>query len=175
MGPCHKSQALTRLGIPQGHKEHSYRGRAQAPEFVLKPLMSRPRLVAESLQMPGGYGATARLWATCRALSAKLRAAMKRNAMEAELCFMRARIVALARRSSSGLRSAWEAIASGADMAAGLLAIMTACSPSTTVESVEQAIGAFERLERVEAQRGRELVSKSFHQWLSSALAGRAR
>ena len=138
-----ESQALTRLGMPVGHEAHSYRGRAQAPEFVLRPLMSRPRLVAESLQMPGGYGATARLWATCRALGAKLRAAMKRNANEAEICVMRARIVALALRSSSGLRSAWEASAVAADMAAGLFAILTASSPVSTIDAVEQAIGAF--------------------------------
>ena len=68
---------------------------------------------------------------------------------------MRARIVALALRSSSRLHSACDAFAYGADMAAGFFAIITACSPSTTLESVEHAIGAFDRLERVEAQRGR--------------------
>ena len=87
---------------------------------------------------------------------------------------MRARIVALARRSTSGLRCAWEAIENGADMAAGLFAIMTAGNPSTNVEMIEQAIGAFERLERFEVQRGRELASQSFHRWLSKALAGGA-
>ena len=56
-----------------------------------------------------------------------------------------------------------------------MFAIMTAGSPSTNVEMIEQAIGAFERLERMEAQRGRELASQSFHRWLSKALAGGAR
>ena len=132
-----ESQALALRGITQEREEQSFRGRAQAPEFTLKPLMPRPRVTAESLQIPGGYGATARLWATGRAFSAKLRAAFKRRANEAEVCFMRARIVALARRSTSGLRCAWEAIDNGADMAAGLFAIMAAGKPSTNVEMIE--------------------------------------
>ena len=100
-------------------------------------------------------------WHGCRALSAKFRSALKRNLSEAELCLMRARILAQVLRSSSGLRSACGAIANGADMAVGFFAMMT--------------FGAFERLERVEARRGRELAVKSFHQWLSSALEGGAR
>ena len=168
-------QTLASLGIQESPEACSYHGRAQAPDFVLKPLMSRPRIAAESLQVPGGYGATARLWATGRARSAKLRATLKRNATESEVCVMRARIVALSRRTTSGFRSAWEAIDNGADMAAGLIAIMTAGSPSTSIEMIEQAISAFERLERMEVQRGRELASQSFHRWLSKALAGGAR
>ena len=170
-----ESQALALRGITTGREEQPFRGRAQAPDFTLKPLMPRPRITAESLQIPGGYGATARLWATGSALSAKLRAALKRRASVTEFCLMRARIVALARRSTSGIRCAWEAIDDGADAAAGLFAILTAGNPETNVEMIEQAIGTFERLEAKEGGRSKELASHSFHQWLSKALSGGAR
>ena len=55
-----ESQAPAQRGITVEPEEQSYRGRAQAPEFTLKPLMPKPRITAESLQIPGGYGATAR-------------------------------------------------------------------------------------------------------------------
>ena len=71
---------------------------------------------------------------------------------------MRARIAALTRRSTSGLRCAWEAIDDGADTAAGLFAIMTASNPSTNIEMVELAIGAFERLEATKARRSKEMA-----------------
>ena len=170
-----ESQALAIRGITPGRKEQQLRGRALAPEFTLKPLMQRPRIAAESLPIPGGYGATARLWATGRALSAKLKAAIKRRAGEAELCMMRARIVALARRSTSGIRCAWEAIDDEADATAGLFAILIAGNPGTNEEMVLQAIGTFERLEAKEALKGKALASQSFHRWLGNALSGGAR
>ena len=51
VGPCRRVASTGRLFIPQGHEEQSYRGRAKAPEFVLKPLMSKPRMATESVQM----------------------------------------------------------------------------------------------------------------------------
>ena len=169
-----ESQALAQRGITTNQEEQAFRGRAQAPDFTLKPLMQKPRIMA-GVQVPGGYGATARLWATGRALSAKLRTAHKRNANAAELCLMRARIVALARRSTSGIRCAWEAIDDKADVTAGLFAILTAGNPGTNIEMIEQAIGTFERLEAKEACKSREMASHAYHQWLSKALAGGAR
>ena len=88
---------------------------------------------------------------------------------------MRARIVALARRTTSGIRCAWEAIDDSADATAGLFAILTAGNHGTNVEMIEQAIGTFERLEAKEACRSKESASLSFHRWLSKALSGGAR
>ena len=163
-------QALARLGV-HGEAAEPYLGRAAATKFKLRPLLSRPRLVAESLRIPGGYGVAARLWATCRALSSKLLSAMRRDALVPEICLMRSRIVALTLRDDAGLRSAWEAIGEKADMIAGMFAILAACSPTATVSSLEAAIGAFERLERKEMRLAQERANEAWHAWVAQSIS----
>ncbi len=131
-------------------------------------------MVAESLPIPGGYGVVARLWATCRALTAKLLSAMNRSASDIELYSMKARIVSLVLRSSSCTRAAWDGVQEGADAAAGLFAILAVCCPNASRDSMQASLGAFERLERAEAQRGREASVKSWSQWVATALKGGA-
>ena len=52
-----------------------------------------------------------------------------------------------------------------------MFAILTACSPTVTEQSVSAAIGTFERLELAEAQRGRELATASWDKWIGEAIA----
>ena len=139
--------------------------------------MKCPRLVAEALPIPGGYGVIARLWATCRSLAAKLKVAMLRKATLDELCLMKSRLVGLTVQSTSALRCAWESIGARADWSAGLFAIQAACSPDACVDSVADAVAAFERLEAAEVRRSKEASEQAWHNWVAEALsegAGRA-
>ena len=168
-------QAMAVAGVSNGPDGQAFRGRGLQPKFRDKPLAACPRLVAESLCIPGGYGATARLWATCRALSSKLRVAILRSATTQELCLMRARIVTLVLRGSSGVRCAWEGIEDKADATAGLFAILCACNPIWSITSLDAAIGTFERLERAEAARGSDRAREAWHKWVSKSIAGGAK
>lgn len=168
-------QALSRAGVAAGVAARPFLGRGSAPRFRMLPLMQRPRLVAEALRLPGGYGLAARLWATCRALAAKLRTAMIRNASPCELCLMRSRLVALAMRNSADLRCAWEVVTDGADVAAGLFAILIACSRRATTSSLDTAIKTFERLEHAEMERGREFSRAAWDKWVGESIAGGAK
>ncbi len=168
-------QALARAGVASGETAFPFLGRSRMPRFRQQPLMRCPRLVAEALRLPGGYGIAARLWATCRALAAKLCTAVQRNANCSEICLVKERIIQLILRDSGDLRGAWAAVKEGADVAAGLFAILAVCNPSAAVSSVDAAVATFERLESIEAQRGRESADAAWNRWVGEAIAGGAR
>ncbi len=163
-------QALARAGVVDYEQARPFLGRAAAPRFQRRPLLGRPRFVAESLAVRGGYGAAARLWATCGALTSKMRSAINRNVGQEELGRFKEHIIGLSLRDTGDLRSAWAAMPDGADVSAGLFAIMAACSPDASASSVDVAIRTFERLERVEAERGREKSNNAWHNWVATAL-----
>ena len=163
-------QALSRHGLRPGHGARPFLGRANIPRFSMKPLMGPPRLVGEHLRIPGGYGVVARLWATCRALAAKLRTAMAQGARTSEVNRMKARIVRLRLNQSSGLRCAWD-IGDKADAPAGLFAILASCSPNATRSSVDASIRTFERLESADVRRSWEKSSADWHRWVAQAIS----
>ncbi len=168
-------QALARAGLHPGIACRPFLGRCGTPRFRTQPMARCPRLSAESLRLPGGYGIAARLWATCRALAAKLLTALKRNAAAAEVCLMKERVLKLALRESGDLRAAWEAMTDSIDGAAGLFAILAVCAPAAPESSVEAAVATFERLEQAEAQRGREIATAAWNRWVGQAISGGAR
>ena len=88
---------------------------------------------------------------------------------------MKARIVKLFLWRSSGTGSAWEAIHDRADAAAGLFAVIAACNPHASIDSITAVIRTFERLERSDALRSLERVKASWHKWVGEAIKAGAR
>ena len=168
-------QALARAGVRAGAAAWPLLGRGAHPRFVQRPLMPRPRLDAEALRLPGGYGIAARLWATCRVLASKTLTAFERIESRSDVSLMKARLVALTMRKTGDLRRAWEVVTDGADVAAGVFAVMAACCPDATASTLHDAISTFERLEQAEAQRGREIADVAWNRWISLAISGGAK
>ena len=77
-------QALSRAGTASPDAR-SFCGRAGAPVFFTKPALDKPRLTAAALRVPGGYSILARLWATLRALAARVRSALRSGASTTRL------------------------------------------------------------------------------------------
>ena len=168
-------QALVGVGVEEFSQAMPHLGRAAKPRISSKPLLGRPCFVPEAQQIPRGYGAGARLWATCRALTAKLRCAVVRNASDSKICFRKAQIVELTTSSSSSLRNAWESIGSNVDRAAGLFAVLAACSYNASAESMQTAMHAIERLEGSEVHWGQEAATTAWHRWVARSIEGGAR
>ena len=122
-------QHLASVGITTDYQCFPYLGRAAPPRTRTRPLLHRPRLLAESLQIPGGYGVAAILWATCKALTAKIRTAVRSRAPPHTTFGAKARLLSMTSKAAAGIRSAWGAITSQANRRAGLFAMLIACSP----------------------------------------------
>ena len=64
-------QAMARLKL-RPEEAKSYRGRAQEPRIIKKPMLDRPRLVADSLGIRGGQGIVERLLQTLIAMARRV-------------------------------------------------------------------------------------------------------
>ena len=138
---------LSNYGKP-GEEQKPYLGRAREPNIEEKPMMDRPRLEADSLQVPGGLGIVEKLWHTIEAMIGRIKKARQRRKTGQAVAAKR-NLLELVAATKPDIRRAWEAIDKPEDRMAAYMAIIAATNrEGERDDTPEKTMERFIRKER---------------------------
>ncbi len=169
-------QALAKCGIKHDDEiAKRFTGRAKPVVRRTRPVRA-PRRWGVEKSDSGGTSLVATLWATCRAMVARMANSIQGGRMD-EALMLKVKLVRAVIRNNGDIPRAWEAVQRPQDAAAALFAVMSACSAEANAKSMEVALGTLTRLEACQITRDTQKARDRWAKWVSEALkegAGKA-
>ncbi len=162
-------QALARQGIKHTDEVAArFSGRARPMILSTKPLRVPCRIGGDQPD-GGGAGEVTAMWATCRAMAAKIRNALRHHQMERARA-LRAKVLLMVASSRGAVPRAWGKVSNLQDAAAARFAIMQLCRSDAGADAADAAVKTLTRLENTQHMRDANKARNTWKAWVAKAL-----
>ncbi len=162
-------QALAEKGLKHDNKDAArFSGRAKPLSVHWKPVRVPNKWGTER---PDGGGAreVAMLWATCRAMAAKVAVAVRGGHRGVSLG-LKAKLLKMMARGDGAVPRAWDAVQFPQDAAAAIFVVMNLCRMDADQASAETALRTLTRLEERQFARDLGRARERWKKWVASAI-----